>query len=226
MAVHIIGADCSLGEAVVDKLLGMDIDVIAAEESHFVRNEIMLRYSKSNLSKTGKGFSVSFDGSEADIIVGKDIIVTDMIPNRSDKWMPQEIKSWIEGNNHDSQPRYWVSIVDVATAVAHIAKNEQKIDQIKVCGRRRWLPENSKAEFDMLWQRTQQGQSGNFTTSVLFGHEIAGMEAVPITDEEYSRPDLKPLHKILNELTNEGWRPLIPFRTALMTLIAGILEEK
>ena len=80
MAVHIIGADCSLGEAVVDKLLGMDIDVIAAEESHFVRNEVMLRYSKSNLSKTGKGFSVSFDGSEADVVVGKDIIITDMIP--------------------------------------------------------------------------------------------------------------------------------------------------
>ena len=93
-----------------------------------------------------------------------------------------------------------------------------------MCGRREWSSEDTKSEFDMLWQRTNQGISGNFTADVLFGHEIAGMDAKPIVDEVNQRPDLDPLHQLLLSLTGDGWRPLIPFRTALMTLIAGLQE--
>ena len=57
----------------------------------------------------------------------------------------------------------------------------------------------------------------------MFGHSIAGMEAKPITEEDGQRPDLEPLHQILLDLTGDGWRPLIPFRTALMSLIAGLM---
>ena len=32
MAIVVTGATCSLGEAVVDKLLSMDVDVVAVEE--------------------------------------------------------------------------------------------------------------------------------------------------------------------------------------------------
>ena len=58
----------------------------------------------------------------------------------------------------------------------------------------------------------------------MFGHEIAGMEAKPIGHIDAERPDLNPLHQILLDLTGDGWRPLIPLRTALMSLIAGIMD--
>ena len=93
-----------------------------------------------------------------------------------------------------------------------------------MCGRREWLPQDSQAEFEMLWARTNQGLSGKFTAETLFGHEIAGMVAKPIHEKEIQRPNLTPLHELLLELTGDGWRPLIPLRTAMMTMIAGLLE--
>ena len=63
MAIVVIGATCSLGELVVDKLLAMDIDVVAKEESHLKRNQDLLKYSNSSLESKGEGFSISFDGN-------------------------------------------------------------------------------------------------------------------------------------------------------------------
>ena len=56
MAVIVRGATCSLGEAVVDKLLSMDVDVIADEESHRLRNATLLEYSEVNLLLVGEGY--------------------------------------------------------------------------------------------------------------------------------------------------------------------------
>lgn len=224
MAIVVKGATCSLGETVVDKLLSMDIDVVATEESHRIRNQTLLEYSQVNLSDTGTGFSISFDGSSADIEIGKDIIVQDLIPSRNDKWMPAEIQSWLVGKDSVDNSRYWLSVIDAANAIAHIVKSESKISQLYMCGRREWLPQDSKAEFEMLWARTNQGISGKFTAETLFGHEIAGMDAKPIHENERQRPNLTPLHELLLELTGDGWRPLIPLRTAMMTMIAGLLE--
>jgi len=224
MAIVVKGATCSLGETVVDKLLSMDIDVVATEDSHRIRNQTLLEYSQVNLSDTGTGFSISFDGSSADIEIGKDIIVQDLIPSRNDKWMPAEIQSWLVGKDSVDNSRYWLSVIDAANAIAHIVKSESKISQLYMCGRREWLPQDSKAEFEMLWARTNQGISGKFTAETLFGHEIAGMDAKPIHENERQRPNLTPLHELLLELTGDGWRPLIPLRTAMMTMIAGLLE--
>ena len=224
MAILVIGATCSLGEAVVDKLLSLDIDVVAVEKSHQQRNATMLQYSVANLLTDGSGFSISFDGSNADIVVGRDLLIHDILPTRIDKWMAPEILSWANGENVDCSSRYWLSIIDAANAIAHIVKAEIKLDGIHMCGRREWLASDSKAEFEMLQQRTHQGVSGKFTAETLFGHEIAGMEAKPITESNGERPNLDPLHEILLELNGDGWRPLIPFRTALMALIAGLLS--
>ncbi len=226
MAIRVIGANCSLSEAVIDKLLSMDIDVIASEDSHEHRNKALLQYSNVRLLKEGEGYSISFDGSEADLIVGKHIKIHDLLPTRNDRWMPSEILSWVEGEDVSAPARYWVSVSDVASAIAIIVGEEISIDSVNLCGRRKWSPFDSKAEFDMLWQRTQQGQSGLFTSEVLFGHEISGMEAKPITANEDIRPDLEPIQELLIQITGEGWRPLVPFRTGLMQLIAGILENK
>ncbi len=199
MAIRVIGATCSLGEAVVDKLLSMDIDVIAKEEIHLSRNANLLDYSTAGLLREGSGFSISFDNSDADIVVGKDLLIHDLLPSRADKWLVPEIISWAKGEAVVGPPRYWLSVIDAANAIAHILKAEMKLDNVHMCGRREWASEDSKSEFDMLWQRTNQGISGDFTAEVLFGHEIAGMEAKPIADEMNLRPDLDPLHQLLLE---------------------------
>ena len=224
MAVLIVGATCSLGESVVDKLLSMDINVIAEEESHRERNLTLLEYSDVSLNTSGSGFSISFDGSDADIVIGKDLIIHDILPTRDDRWLVPEIRNWLAGSIAETKPRFWLSVIDAANAISHIAKAELKLDGIHMCGRREWSAIDSKAEFDMLWQRTNQGITGEFTAETLFGHEIAGMEVKPITHIDAQRPDLDPLHETLLQLTGDGWRPLIPFRTALMTLIAGIMD--
>ena len=223
MAIKVIGATCSLGEAVIDKLLSLDVDVIAVERSHVVRNQSVLKYTKSKIFTEGEGFSVSFDNTEADIVVGKDIIVHDLIPTRVDKWLAPEIANWLAGEEYVGKPRFWVSVLDAAHAIAHISKAEIKLNSMEMCGRREWSSQDSKAEFDMLWQRTNQGQSGEFTAETLFGHEIAGMGPKPITSVGNQRPDLTKLHETLLELTGEGWRPMVQMRTMLMTLIAGVL---
>ena len=223
MAIVVKGATCSLGEAVVDKLLSMDIDVIAQEASHRLRNQTLLKFSSVKLEDIGEGFTISFDGSPADIEIGNHVIVHDLIPTRQDKWMPQEILYWSKQVEFQSDSRYWVSVIDAANAIAHIAKSKKTVSDLHMCGRREWLAKDSKTEFDMLWSRTNQGLSGEFTAETLFGHEIAGMEAKPITGMQNNRPDLEPLHELLLQITGDGWRPLIPFRTAMMALIADLL---
>jgi len=126
MAVKIIGANCSLGEAVIDKLLVMDVDVISEDNSHFSRNKRLLEFSNVSLLKKGEGFSMSFDGSNADIVIGKDIIISDLIPSRADKWMPEEIKAWLEHKETDVRERYWLSVVDAANTLAIIAKSGKR----------------------------------------------------------------------------------------------------
>lgn len=219
-----MGATCSLGEAVVDKLLSMDIDVVAIEKSHKTRNSELLKFSEVRLYTEGNGYSISFDGSPANIMLGENLFIHDLIPTRNDRWMSDEFRSWSIGKDCQKRPRYWLSVIDAANAIAHLAISEKEFSDLHMCGRREWSYDDSKAEFDMLWKRTNQGQTGSFTAETLFGHEIAGMEPKPIGIDSYSRPNLDPLHNELLQLTGDGWRPLIPLRTAIMTLIAGILE--
>ncbi|MGB2237477.1 MAG: hypothetical protein ACPH4H_07755, partial [Candidatus Poseidoniaceae archaeon] len=165
-----------------------------------------------------------FDGSPADIIVGDNLLIHDLIPTRNDRWMSDEFRNWLIGEDCEKRSRYWLSVIDAANAIAHLALSGKNFADLHMCGRREWSYEDTKAEFEMLWKRTNQGQTGNFTAETLFGHDIAGMEPKPINSDSYSRPNLDPLHNALMELTGDGWRPLIPLRTAIMTLIAGILE--
>ena len=160
----------------------------------------------------------------ADIVVGGNLLIYDLIPTRNDRWMPDEFGNWSVGKDCQKRPRYWLSVIDAANAIANLAISGKRFSCLHMCGRREWSYEDTKAEFDMLWKRTNQGQTGNFTAETLFGHDIAGMEPKPVGMNSYSRPNLDPLHNELLEITGDGWRPLVPLRTAIMTLIAGILE--
>ena len=145
MAIIVRGATCSLGEAVVDKLLSMDIDVVAIEESHRIRNETLLKYSEAKLLSKGEGYSISFDGSVADLVIGENLIVHDLIPTRNDKWMPDEFKSWSIGKAYKGKPRYWLSVIDAANAIAHLANSGNHYSGLHMCGRREWLCEDTRA---------------------------------------------------------------------------------
>ena len=232
MAIVVKGATCSLGEAVVDRLLSKDHDVVAIEESHAKRNVDLLEFSSSELLTEGNGFSISFDGSEADLIIGTDLIIHDLIPSRADQWLVGELMKWLTCLSNDEEisvagpPRYWLSILDAADGIAQLALTNTRVEKMHMCGRREWEAKDTIAELRMLWERTTQGASGNFTPETLFGHSIAGMDAKPITLQGNNRPDLEPLHNQLIALGTDGWRPLIPFRTAIMSLLAGILSEK
>ena len=92
----------------------MDIDVVATEDSHRIRNEPSEIFS-SKTSVTGEGYSISFDGSTADLVIGENLIVHDLIPTRNDRWMPDEFKSWSTGKVYIGKPRYWLSVIDAAT---------------------------------------------------------------------------------------------------------------
>ena len=231
MAIVVKGATCSLGEAVVDKLLSWDVDVIATEESHLRRNARLLEYSNSQLLGEGEGFSISFDLSEADLVIGKDLIISDLIPSRRDKWLTKDVEIWItdlldeESTAYEGPERYWLCVLDAAEAIANFGRNEITVKDMHMCGRRKWESKDSLAELKMLFTRTIQGISGRFTSDTLFGHSIAGMEAKPIVLQSKMRPDLEPLHNQLIAIGTDGWRPLIPFRTAMMNLLAGILGQ-
>ncbi len=231
MAIVVKGATCSLGEAVVDRLLSMDTDVIAVENSHQVRNSDLLKYSDVSVLSEGDGFSISFDGSEADLMIGTQLIVHDLIPSRADRWLTGEMQKWISSlSNGEEIPiegpsRYWLSVLDAADGIVQLARTGTKVEKMHMCGRREWEAKDTFAELKMLWERTTQGISGNFTTETLFGHSIAGMEVKPINLQNNERPDLEPLHNQLVALGTDGWRPLVPLRIAIMTLLAGILAE-
>ena len=231
VAIVVKGATCSLGEAVVDKLLSWDVNVVATEESHFIRNASLLEYSNSQLLDEGEGFSVSFDLSEADLIIGKDLIISDLLPSRRDKWLTDDVEIWItdlldkDSTTYQGPERYWLCVLDAAEAIANFCRNEIRVKNMHMCGRRKWESKDSLAELKMLLTRTIQGISGRFTSDTLFGHSIAGMEAKPIVLLSEKRPDLEPLHNQLIAIGTDGWRPLIPFRTAMMNLLAGILVQ-
>ena len=69
------------------------------------------------------------------------------------------------------------------------------------------------------------GQSGNFTSQALAHKPISGMNAIPVGDETPSRPKLELIHNLLDDIDGEGFRPLTPLRTAMMKLIAGIVNQ-
>ena len=69
------------------------------------------------------------------------------------------------------------------------------------------------------------GQSGNFTPQALTHMPISGMGAIPVGYETPSRPKLESIHSLLDDIDGEGFRPLTPLRTAMMKLIAGIINQ-
>ena len=88
----------------------------------------------------------------------------------------------------------------------------------------------------MLYQRTAAGQSGSFGVSELSAPPSPNIElqplmvsdSVPMTLEENraQRPDLSSIHDALHAADGDGWRPLVPVRTAMMHCLAHLLDPQ
>jgi hypothetical protein len=55
---------------------------------------------------------------------------------------------------------------------------------------------------------------------------IIEVEAISkINENEHPRPDLESIHQVLVACDGDGWRPLMPIRSALMMFLAGAMQE-
>tara|TARA_B100000767_G_C19760139_1_gene534792 strand:- start:2527 stop:2769 length:243 start_codon:yes stop_codon:yes gene_type:complete len=78
------------------------------------------------------------------------------------------------------------------------------------------------------------GRTGEFSvehltaapTPTIEVKSLTAPSTIPMTVEENSqvRPDLSPLHDILFRIDGDGWRPLVPIRSALMHSLAGYIQ--
>lgn len=186
------------------------------------------------------GLVPEFDAHSMDSIVE----VYDLLPRSYDRtWQNQTISTWMNTLQNGEQPcrvddqqHWWVSDIDVADALVRILLSEQPFPaRVKMSGRRAWDQEQSIEELVLLYQRTKAGQTGNFaiehlTSSPSPNFEVKTLVVNPnlpmgIEDNSRQRPDLSPIHDVLHSIDGDGWRPLVPIRTALMHTLAGYLKE-
>lgn len=186
------------------------------------------------------GLVPEFDAHSMDSIVE----VYDMLPRSFDRtWQNQTISTWMNTLQMDEQPcmvddqqHWWVSDIDVADALVRILLSELPFPaRVKMSGRRAWGQEQSIEELVLLYQRTKAGQTGDFsiehlTASPSPNFEVKTLVVNPnlpmgVEDNSRQRPDLSPIHDVLHSIDGDGWRPLVPIRTALMHTLAGYLKE-
>lgn len=169
--------------------------------------------------------------------------VFDLLPRSCDGiWENKQISTWMksllhgeQSPPHSTEKHWWVSDIDVADALVRILLSEQSFPaRLKVSGRRAWNQEQTLEELSLLYQRTKAGQTGNFGIEHLTSAPSPNIEVkslvvnpnLPLDIEENARqrPDLSPIHDVLHRIDGDGWRPLVPIRTALMHTLAGYLE--
>ena len=186
------------------------------------------------------GLVPEFDAHSMDSIVE----VYDLLPRTFDRtWQNQTISTWMNTLQMGEQPcrvddqqHWWVSDIDVADALVRILLSELPFPaRVKMSGRRAWGQEQSIEELVLLYQRTKAGQTGDFaiehlTASPSPNFEVKTLVVNPnlpmgIEDNSRQRPDLSPIHDVLHSIDGDGWRPLVPIRTALMHTLAGYLKE-
>ena len=171
------------------------------------------------------------------------ILVHDLLPRVKDTiWCTPLFSQWMGKLNTNMVPipegdaeHWWVSDIDVADAfVRMLIGNEPFPRQIKVSGRRAWSQEQTLEELTLLHARTVAGRTGHFGIEHLTAAPTPKIEvkslivnpSMPLTmkDNSQQRPDLSPLHDMLHRIDGDGWRPLVPIRTALMHALVDYIE--
>jgi hypothetical protein len=169
--------------------------------------------------------------------------VFDVLPRRQDSvWQSPDFLPWMESLQSSgsavtgqSTQYWWVSDIDVADALVRILLSSEPFPrQMKMSGRRSWSEEQTLEELSLLYNRTIAGRTGRFNVEHLTAAPTPTIEVqslmvspqLPLGVEENARqrPDLSPLHDLLYRIDGDGWRPLVPIRTALMHALADYID--
>jgi hypothetical protein len=194
--------------------------------------------------------SIGVDGSETILItpgfekieidtseIDSHLIINHMLPTAcDDSWCCPIIQNWYNAiiNNQtitsDLRPKHWwVSEMDVADSIVRILVSDQSFPTFaNISGRRAWSDDQTVEEMKLLFSRTMAGKSGMFSAQHLTTppSPIIEVEAISqLNDNEYPRPDLESIHQVLVACDGDGWRPLMPIRSALMAFLAGAIQE-
>lgn len=176
--------------------------------------------------------------------VDSHITVHDLLTSSPDSvWSSDLFQNWMEQlrsniiPSSDSDARYWwVSEVDVADALVRIFLSDEPFpSELKVSGRRAWNQSQTIEEFSLLFSRTMAGHTGDFgieqltaaPTPTIEVKTLTAPSTSPLSSEQNTqlRPDLSNLHDLLFRIDGDGWRPLVPIRTALMHSLAGYIQR-
>lgn len=172
------------------------------------------------------------------------ITVHDVLVRTPDStWCSELFNGWITQLQGNMTPtpkgdtrHWWVSDIDVADAFVRILMSDEPFpSELKVSGRRAWEQSQTLEELSLLFARTMAGRTGDFGIEHLTAAPTPTIEVKPLTassteplsiaENAQLRPDLSPLHDVLFRVDGDGWRPLVPIRTALMHSLAGYLHR-
>ena len=171
------------------------------------------------------------------------VMVHDVLPRTPDPiWCSKLLEEWVNqlGSNIAPLPKgdvrhWWVSDIDVADAFVRILMSDEPFpSELKVSGRRAWEQSQTLEELSLLFARTMAGRTGDFgiehltaaPTPTIEVKTLTAPSTEPMSVEENAqlRPDLSPLHDVLVRVDGDGWRPLVPIRTALMLSLVGYVQ--
>ena len=118
---------------------------------------------------------------------------------------------------------WWVAEHDVVDALLALADAPFPTATMILSGRRLWETEELLREAAMLHRRWEAGLPGAFSAEVLAEPQRPPVQVRAATSEE-DEPDLAPLHDLMLTRRQEGWRPQMTVREALMHHLA-LLES-
>lgn len=176
------------------------------------------------------------------------IQISDLIPSYAEDELASADLRLLNSDPSDidsNKQHWWVGEVDVIEALNTILSNPNHVlphSNLHICGRRSWKFKDILSEYELLLNRTKDGQTGHFAPKNLANPKPPGIELQElgtglvklesmdeieeIRIEEITlptRPDLGPLHSVLKEINGEGWRQTQPIRQALMIYLASLV---
>ena len=225
MIVQVRGT-CSLSKSIVERLLYLEAKVSTSLCNSLSKQHIsLIKHTQAELMEIDGDYVISLDNSPGDLVVGKDLIIHDMISDGSQsKWSSKVFHDWINGNTSSLKERIGGSVKDVADAIARLGLHAQKVENMHICGRRAWDIEETYNEFTHLWSRSKSGQSGRFTSELLEPKPPPNVRVIPIANSTNERPKISDLHEALLKSDGQGWRPAQNLRVALMHFFAGVMS--
>lgn len=141
------------------------------------------------------------------------VVPLDVIPTLTSGLWPQL------SLGSQARPGWWVAEHDLVDALLGLASVPLPSAMVTLCGRRRWLASELAQEADLLQRRWAEGQAGRFSVGVLAEPQRPPVRVEAVAAEE-DEPDLGPLHALLLRGQQEGWRPQMTVREALMHHLA------